>query len=1089
MREFTSSQTAALTGGGKLVLAGAGSGKTTVLTERYITLLSEPDIQPREIVAMTFSRKAAANLQAKIHSALLERQRMDTANADHWRRQREQMPWARIGTIHSICAGLLRAFPQEAEVDPEFVLGERADDRDDMLQQRLHRLAWQRDRDYAALLEVLGSRKEVEGVARLLMDRPDIVDSIRASSVRKEEALDVLEAAYLKAFDDIGLDAGQPSRAAHTTILEILAILLRVIEPLLRKEGEATDQLTFDDVEFHALRLMEKNGSAAKRIRESVRFLLVDEFQDTSTRQWKLIRSLVAEKNGTPDLDRLFLVGDDKQSIYGFRSANVTVVESARQAFEASGKPESEWFVRLDDNFRSVPGVLNPLNEAFSRLLPGDRKKALPFEALSAPLKARREDVAETSPSVELLLGLEMKDEEVFANLAERIKSDLETVKIVDPDAKEPDTLRSLRPEDIGILFRTRTNQPLLEKALRDAGIPFRVTGGRGFMQQQEVLDLVHLLTALADPRDQVALVGLLRSPLFNLSDEALAAILFADANPQHGWRALALQQESVGELLNDLEEEDREALKRSWTWWSRWNELVEHRGPTETLMEALEVGGAWAAFAVGSRGEQRIANLYRFLDVVRGFAGEGNYTLRRLVERVHREMESPGEESEKEAELTAEGGVAVMTIHAAKGLEFPYVVLPDLSTRSKSRGKGGLRRGNLLIPEGPFAPLADPGLAKIAEMSAGAEEETLHAAMFRDFAPLEEVAERLRLMYVAATRARDRLLLISPVKVRENKKEGRRLDIPENSHLAEWMKALGLELSLDGVANGPDIDGVNVRLLEKGKPPSGKTVGKHQQNKQISEVRLLSLPEPDRWMLPFTSFTSWLVNPTDEETLRLIWFTGDLREAEAFGEEEETAAVGRGEALLVGDLVHRMYQLHGPGCAWGDVRDEIVDELRRGLVSPESEAATRERIQKLLTGGNRLELQRISDGAFRELSIALRLGPVTLRGKADLAWRDGDTVHVLDYKTNRMNGGSAASVAEEHGYDHQVRLYGLSLMKAWGLCKAVCEVAFLDSAEKAKYQMNLEDESGYIEHAKTLVAKWSDVSRKGWSLVVEEDR
>lgn len=1080
MRNLTKSQKAALAGKGKLVLAGAGSGKTTVLTEKYVALLENSDFHPRDLVAMTFSRKAAANLQAKIHAALLQRQRTDSAREEHWRAQRDRMPWARIGTIHSICAGMLRAFPLEAEVDPDFTMSERADDRDDALQQRLRRLAWKRDPDYAAMLELFSKRTSVARLARLIMDRPDIVAAIRNAERDREGAARFLDEAYARGYAGLRLDAGTPSSEAHARFIDSVVRLLHVVDPLLRAEGQAAKQLTFDDIEFHALRLLEKGSAAAKRIRDSIRFLLVDEFQDTSTRQWRLIRSLVRNEDGDLDLDRLFVVGDDKQSIYGFRSADVTVVESARRVFERSGRPEEEWFVRLNDNFRTVPEVLRPLNEIFDRLLPKNRADALPFEALSGALESKRRTPDGVSPTIELKLGIGREPEEVFAWLAKRLRSELGTLMIADPEDEEGERIRALRPEDVGILLRTRTRQPLLEKALRDAGIPFRVSGGRGFMQQQEVLDLVHLLTALSDPRDQLALVGMLRSPIFNLSDAAVAAIMLTDNDPYRGWRSLAREGEPSAELRSALDEDDRAAIGRSWDLWMQWRALVEHRGPTETLLEALEAGGAWAAYAEGGRGEQRIANIYRFLDFVRVFAEEGNFTLRRLVERIQREMESPGEESEKEAELIAEGGVAVMTIHAAKGLEFPYVILPDLATASRSQGVAELNRGHLLLGEGSYSPLADPGLAELGVQVAGEGVETLHAAMKRDFAPAEEAAERLRLMYVAATRARDHLLMISHVKRGRNKTRGEFFDVSPDSHLGEWMSALGLAISPEGA-----IEGTRERLLFEVSSLDAEAAAEMESAKAAPEktpppqVSLLALPEPDRWRLPFTAFTSWLAKPTDEETLRLIWYTGDARELEAIG-EEEAAAVGRDEALLIGDLVHRLYQLHGPGCSWTEVREEVDSELETWSLPRDAETVVRERLRKLIEGGEKL--RRIGgENVRRELPIALRVGPVVLRGKADLAWREGKVAHVLDYKTNRLDGKArATTVAEEHGYDHQVRLYGLALLKAWGVREAVCEVAFLDSGETAEYHVTLEDERGYRERADALVARWGEVSRKG---------
>jgi len=1079
MPELTQNQLAALSPGGKLILAGAGSGKTTVLTAKYVQLLSDEMIEPRQIVATTFTRKAAANLQTKIYTELLERQRNDKTRAEHWRRQRELMPWARIGTIHSICTKLIRAFPLEAGVDPEFTVRERNDEKGAAIDRRFRELARSRDPGFSALLEAFGNDKDFRKTVEFVLKRPDIVSSLLAAREKPEEATAFLEEAVNRGRTLFREESGDPTAAGHERFIVAANQLLAVVEPLLAGSSDPVATLRFDDIEFHTLRLLEGGGEVVQRIRDSIKHLLVDEFQDTSARQWKIIRSLVGDSEGGLLLDKLTLVGDDKQSIYSFRAADVTVVSRAREAFAASGKPESDWLVRLDDNFRTVGELLRPINETFDRLLPNANSNPLPFEAVAGPLSPSRETPDGLAPGAELMLGINWGHEEVFSAIAKRLKREIGTKKIVDPEDRTGKTLRPLRAEDVGVLFRSRTRLDLLENALREEGVPYRVVGGRGFLEKQEVLDLIHLLAALSDPRDMMALVGVLRSPLLNCSDMAVAALFAGDEEPLSVWRAVGDGGEAGRSDL--LDDGDRENLKRGWTLWKRWRQGVENRSPAELLLTALEESGALAAYATGIRGQQRIANIYQFINRVREFISEGSFTLRRLVERIHLEKEAPEDDSQQEAEVDAAGGVALMTIHGAKGLEFPYVILPDLANKGTNTTMKDLQNGHLLVGEGMFSALADPAFGALAEAVSEEGEKTIHHLMKELFAPAEERAERLRLAYVAATRARDHLLLTSAVKT---KSKSEALEIAETSHLHLWFEGVGISYSPEGLVVEDGVGNLLVRQMEKEVDLALGGGGKSVINKdkmrdsELPQIVIRPPANPDRWVLPYSAFSTWIVDPTPEATLRLVWFAGEMEKSgEAAGEQQEEGVLfAREKARRIGDLVHQLYQRHGPGCAWEGVADEVWDTLGAWSLEKEEIAVIAKEVEAQLQGGRKIGLHEIPKEAKRELPLRLQVGKLVLRGQADLAWREGDEVRVLDYKTTRLDNGEApADSSAKHGYDHQSILYGLSLMRAWGLKKAVCRVAYLEKAEVVEYTVTERDIRAYEEYSQLLARRWQE--------------
>lgn len=1116
---FTDAQLRALEPGGKLVLAGAGSGKTTVLTERYIRLLApNPDgdwLEPRQIVATTFSKKAAAHLEAKVYKALLSREKEDTEHASHWRKQRERMPWSRISTLHSFCSSLLRSYPLEAGVDPDFIVSAEGDlELQESISDHVRRLAYKKDQHLRALLALL-SRAEIEEMIRRVVKQPELWEAAVKAEAEPERATSELNALLAEMLDRYAiLDELRPSRINHSAFVEAVQHLAALARPFARQSDEVQRVLFYDDLERMALRLLRRGGQAARMIRGSIRFMMVDEFQDTSAQQWELIKLLARDDRGELLPNKLFLVGDEKQSIYGFRDADVTVVNRARTDLEraysalASRKRSPQtalafagddveqdvhnenWFVTLDDNFRTLSEVMEPLNGAFQELLSHQNEEWLPFEAQPRDLAPNRSTQGAFQSHLELLLGVTKESEALYDTVVLRLRELVqgsEPLMVEDPETSE---VRALCYEDIGVLFRTRTRMPVFEESLRKADVPYTIAKGRGFLTRQEVLDCMNLLRALADPRDRVALYGTLRSPFFSFSENILALLFGHGDEVEQVWYRAADGDDELMTLLPDPSE--REALRLGFELWEELSELSRHSTATEVLLTALEAFGAWAAYAEGLRGEQRVANIYQFIAIVQGIADEGHFTLRRMIKRLEQLRESG--DVDTEADVQGGKGIRVLTMHASKGLEFPFVVLPDLATQirgSNYHNSAELKHGALLMPEGDFAPLAKAELALLNETaSSDAPEATLAWWMKQKFARMEERAETLRLLYVAATRARDHLLLIGQLKTKKDS------DIPvcsDKSPLAVWLDALHLKINeetgeLDGTEDCPFACSLlrsnELRRVEIEQENVGNT-GEPEAKEDSALIRLEEPLKPQRWTLPITAFAAYAGDPGDEQLRKLVWYADD----EWVGEDESEGTSFSSKATWndpiapfgnhIGNLVHHLLEFEGFGWTREAVEERVERAVKaiRGL-APEHYDAARARVYHLLENATKLYGGLNPDVAKPEMPILLTLGCATLRGRADLVLRNGNKGIIVDYKTNLIEPGEEAEAAKAHGYDHQARLYALALRQAWQLEDVECQLAFLHTGNVLSVPAASVNRADYEAAAAELNERWQRLER-----------
>ena len=338
----------------------------------------------------------------------------------------------------------------------------------------------------------------------------------------------------------------------------------------------------------------------------------------------------------------------------------------------------------------------------------------------------------------------------------------------------------------VGILFRRRTKQKVYEQALREYGVPYVVARGRGFFSRQEILDIRNALQVLADPRQDIPLVGLLRSPFFSASDVALVHLSRAEGE--------GFFQKLYNLDIESLSPDDQRSVEKARHLLEDWRSQLRDLRPSELILHLIRTSGILAPLSRGSDGPQRVSNVYKLLDIAREFEREGPNTLVDFADFLHTQISE--EEEEAEADLPEGGGVQIMTVHQAKGLEFPLVIIPDMVY--SFRGESGILVEHL----GDSAQVGWICARDDRENEPTAIHQLLQAQIWK-----ATVAEERRLLYVAQTRARDHLWMM----VREPK-EGKE---PQNLESARsWNEWVWLQL------DDPSFCWVETHPVEAGPVP-----------------------------------------------------------------------------------------------------------------------------------------------------------------------------------------------------------------------------------------------------------------------------
>jgi ATP-dependent helicase/nuclease subunit A len=910
-RSPTPEQRAAIEARSRNVLleAGAGSGKTGVMVERYCRLVVDEDVSPDAVLAFTFTDKAAAELRARVRAELFRRAAGSDAKAVRAAALLTTIGGAWITTIHGFCNRVLAAHPVAAGVDPGFrVLDQPEAERaareafDAALAEFLAGAEPAREETVAAYdLEglravVVATHDELRsrGIAEPSLPAPTASDPAEALAKTIEAAGECLE--ELKEGDGKRLPLEEalarltkPGPPPTLTELEALrpggkakplapfrdaleaaiartaeagdggaayrhlAELLRLYTAAFEAAKERRAGIDFEDLLILAARLLER-AEIGQAYRGRFSHLLVDEFQDTNRLQLRLIEALQGPKT------QLVVVGDELQSIYSFRHADLDVFRRRREQIDAD--PGAE-LMALSGNFRSRPEVIGAVN-LFGAALLGPTSRPLRVGAPPAEPTPRGR-----GPAVELHLtardgwdreGIEL-DPAIDARTPLNCLAEARTLAARLRELHEAGVERGA----MVVLLRAFTHLDAYEDSLARAGLRPYVVGGRGYWSQQQVADVTALLLAIANPLDDEALFGALASPACAVAPDTLRLLRAAAGRRRHVWPALeALAQEEGADLggrtgrpaaapdqpfgdperLAEIPAGERELLAEFAT------RLVglRARAPRLSLAGLIETAvtetGYDLATLLRPAGEARLANVRKLSRLAAAYESREGRDLRGLLDFLAARAET---DTEAQAATAAEGhdGVRIMTVHNAKGLEFEVVAVPDLSRGLLS---GGRRPVLALGREQP--PKVGLQWRRLGRPSVNLYDygELIEAGESRDS------EEGLRLFHVAATRARERLILSGVVKPEPPKemKPGTSvverlvvaLGVPRGEEADQGDEGTSDEASAAGDAV-PDVAGQRSEVAASGGPGDhGGAAGSDTPHTGVTAV-VVPAPEP----------------------------------------------------------------------------------------------------------------------------------------------------------------------------------------------------------------------------------------------------
>ena len=760
-----------------------------------------------------------------------------------------------------------------------------------------------------------------------------------------------------------------------------------IAERYYRATLDAHAVLDFPDVLLYTLRLlgqMEEFSQSRYRLESRYHHVLVDEFQDTSRAQWELVSLLVrawGEGAGLayqgPLEPTVFIVGDRKQSIYGFRDADVAVLGEAGRAI-ARLRPGGDVRRSISRSFRSVPALLAFVNDVFGDIdkLPS-RPDAFAYgEDDVFPLDSARGeplDSARGTPAPALGVVAAPDVEACAAATAAEIAALVrDGVTVRDRDTGVP---RPVRPGDVAILFRTRESHREFEDALARAGLPSYVYKGLGFFDADEIKDLLALLWYLAEPASDLRAAALLRSRFVRLSDDALRRLAPGLAQ--------ALTSDSVrrggpsgppGEPADpELDPADAARLAAARVSTARWRARADRMPPAE-LIDLVLHESAYGIELRGSRFQQARENLKKFRTLLRRIQNRGYATLGRIAS--HLDRLAVGDESN--ASLDATNAVNLMTVHAAKGLEFPIVFVVNLA-----RGTGN-RRDYIRIG---------------TEQSSGAASVAVgdFISEYDEDAQAREREETKRLLYVAVTRARDRLYLGSVLK------DGR--IVPGRGSLAEVLPPTLLDCFASAAAGLP----VEWRAA------SG----------QLHAFRICTVP--DDWSAGSTARADALAAgaPVDaSDDLDPLEAVPSVRRAtdavvSAGPSVPIEEATGSESERLLGTVVHRLLQTLGTapedsasGLSALALRLLRADEIA-GVADREAFAGRAAAAYEAICRHPEVRSLYAASDILHEVPFAVRRDGLVVRGTIDCLVKVGPTdVAVLEFKTGRPRPEHAGQLA-----------------------------------------------------------------------------
>ncbi|MBM2803467.1 MAG: uncharacterized protein HW419_1360 [Deltaproteobacteria bacterium] len=1097
-----------------VVTAGAGTGKTTLLVDRLVHLiLRNPDpVKITDIVALTFTNKAADEMKLRLRERLqayltIELDRQPAGDAEGKNKKAVEsliglyqlskdeldkrihdalrnMERSDIGTIHGFAATLLRLYPLEAGVDPQF----REDDGREF--DRLFDEQWDQWLDQELALESPRAEEWRKILARCQLDQiKALAESLSAEAVelsRNSEMANPMPTAlsdWLARLDRdaTALIARHPEdrlneklvRAAGKVLSEFRRTgqrgetladehalldekslsrsvkgwdspdiadaqeLVRAAKGLLSVDSDLTERLwrllapfaeefrerfvreghiSFDGLLVRARNLVRDQRRVRTELKRRYQTILIDEFQDTDPIQYEILLYLAEQPSQTAtdwrqvnvEPGKIFVVGDPKQSIYAFRRADI---EAYLEVVEKIIKAQNGVECRLTTNFRSNAAIIDAVNGVFENLIQAQDGVQPPYIAIQ-PAPGRPATTAGTLAKVAVRKIVTAK--EINAESARRLEGEslarwlkeavLDKTRILNAGGESV----YVQAKDIAILFRKLTDIHDYLEPFRRQGIRYVVEGERHFYAAKEIIDAVNLLRAVENPFDRLALVGVLRSPLGGLSDQQIYEL---HRQNLLDYRAAAkLGKKDFPPTLAQL-----------------YQALAQLNVETRTLPIGAAAAHVFAVLPVEIlaachfHGEQAVANLAKLKQQAEQLGAEGLTTLKEAIRQLERrvlEVKEEGESVLAEENLDA---VRIMSIHKAKGLEFPVVILAGCQTGTEGRhssdaaslfdwstGLTGLRIGRITDLAGLY----------ISEQS-----------------KLRNAEEEKRLLYVAMTRARENLIIsCAPSNRRSSGSFLSMLDDTLNDTIANADASKSV-----AVGNGKvEIEVVTDNLSAPSRTNSKTKRAKKKPNWQ---------PFVDTWARRTTAYEK------AQQTAPFLTPTSLKRQEKTATEAGDTVSrIDRQTpALVIGDLAHRFLQnwrFAEETKNFGGQLQKFIDQALAQEFSA-VRAVIETELQDILASFFRsktyaeLKQSRILG---REVPLLMPWNGQIMEGVIDLIYEKNGLLYLADYKTDRIAKNELAAAAER--YRQQAEIYTQAAKQSLRRAVAAFKLIFLRAGD-----------------------------------------
>ncbi|MGB0909932.1 MAG: UvrD-helicase domain-containing protein [Nitrospirales bacterium] len=1105
-----------------VVVAGAGTGKTTLLVNRLLSvLLREPDPIPlTQVVALTFTNKAAAEMKIRLQEQLLllvecdhefpsrevincsrmsefqERYQLSVGQiAARAQAALDDLEQAQIGTLHSFAAHLLRLHPLECRVPPNFqeddgtrleeyfnlewelwvhhelnAFGEHHDQwrrlllnlRLDHIRQLAFLLCLEAP-SLTQLIEEVESTTLSQEVQAWIETKHDHVVSLleiyaQTKKRKIEEALFVAEKVFSHIlnhgladmytvfeddrrvlFSNFGkmpngwtekhfADARAYIRLAQAMFAvdhHLFRDLLRLLTPLVKKVQDTFTRdgwVTFQGLLLGARSLLRDYPIVRERLKQEYRAILVDEFQDTDPIQYEIILYL-CEISGACALDwqdvvltsgKLFIVGDPKQSIYTFRGADLEAFDYVVQKILDTGGVIYE----LETNFRSHGRVLDVINEVFNQLFQAEQH----VQPGNVPLRTPPHRAGGLqSPGVEVrLVKIDEAEHESDSGTMTRLEAEqlarwIKEELLVNETVTDSHGMTGhLQPGHIGLLFRKLTHAQMYLEALQRHGIPYLTDGEKHFYRRQEVIDIVNVLRVIENPRDPVPMLGVLRSSLGGLTDIEVYELRQCDAfdccdlEGLDGWKNPKVKAvKRLYEILSDIHTE---------AFSSPLGEILDR---IFSRLPILELAMA------SLHGEQAVANLMKVRLIAVEIADRPHMSFSRFVSLLVRRLEEQPNEAERSLAEESLDAVRVLTIHKAKGLEFPVVILPGFHHGAQTGSE-----------EVSFSSDWATGTAGI---SIGGRS-TVSAVLAKEKKRIKEEAERRRLLYVAMTRAQERLVISGGLPARV---------------------ASGAFLNFLQLVGDQDVGNADSPTMTIGALTCPKTLVSPMRQKGDAFEQVIhefsSPPDLAPWFENWDSRDrTWRRH---NEVSAYLTPTSQQHHDYFVGHRSSGSQSLMTSGALKGILIHRVLE----GLNFAHTRDRLEKQIDKICALGITQEHINEREAISLDVKKTLEIF-LSSSIYKMLQRAVIVGreipftlpwdcmqdhgtaindfPCMMEGVIDLVYKLDGQVWLADYKTDRVTEDNLLSLVTH--YQGQTEIYKLAAQRCLGLDEVKCQLFFV---------------------------------------------